>query len=83
MIRHPATGEPWGTAEEIAAQLGSHIRPDTIRTWWRRGRVPSVLMPGPGRGTRYYQLAAAEEEEARTRDIGRKRATIALTVSAQ
>jgi hypothetical protein len=81
MIMHPTTGEPWGTAEEIARELGDHIRPDTVRTWARRNRIPTVLIPGlgRGRGTGYYPLADAEEEEARTRDIGKPRATIALT----
>jgi hypothetical protein len=81
MITNPVTGEPWGTAEEIAAALGAHIRPDTVRTWARRNRIRSALIPGlgRGRGTGYYPLADAEEEEARTRDIGKPRATIALT----
>ncbi|GGN86314.1 hypothetical protein GCM10010112_67710 [Actinoplanes lobatus] len=83
MIPHPVTREPWGTAEEIAEQLGAHIRPDTVRTWARRKRIPSALIPGPGRGIRMYPLDAAVEEERRTRDIGRSRATIALTVSTQ
>lgn len=76
-------GGRWGTAEQLAALLGAHIRPDTIRTWARRKRVPTTLIPGRGRGTRLYPLAAAEDEERRTRHIGRPRATIALTVSAQ
>jgi hypothetical protein len=78
-------GQPWGTDEEIARQLGQHIRPDTIRTWARRGRIPSVLIPGlaPGRGLRHYPLTAAEDEEQRTRDIGRPRATITLTAQTQ
>jgi hypothetical protein len=81
VIRHPITGEWWGTDDEIAEKLGAHIRPDTIRTWARRNRIPSVVVPGlgRGRGVRYYHLADAEEEEARTRDKGRSRATIALT----
>lgn len=85
MIPHPVTREPWGTAEEIAEKLGDHVRPDTVRTWARRKRIPSVLVPGlaRGRGVRLYPLAAAEEEEARTRDIGKPRATIALTGQTQ
>jgi hypothetical protein len=74
-------GHQYGTAQEIAARLGSDITADRIRDWARRSRNPHDRLHGrlprhrvQGLGVRYrLDQAAAVEKHTRTSTRGRKR----------
>lgn len=71
-------GREYGTADQIAAVLTSNARPisaATVRDWGRRaatlgdplyGLLSRHNVPGQGRGTTLYSLAAAAQVEALT-----------------
>lgn len=65
-------GVTWGTKTEIAQALclDPTAGPELVRSWGRRGRIPTRHIPGPGRGTILYPLAQAELEEQRARRSG-------------
>lgn len=71
----PVSGVWYGTAEEIAAELGPDVTADRVRDWARRGLLGGVNQPGRGRGTTWYRLdeAAAAERSTRTSTRGRRR----------
>ncbi|WDZ87199.1 hypothetical protein [Micromonospora cathayae] len=74
MIRHD--GHQYGTAAQIAHQLGPDITADRVRDWARRSRnpddplhglLPGLHTAGRGRGTTWYRYDQAAQVEAVTR----------------
>ncbi len=56
-------GHDYGTAHEIAAQLGADITPARIRDWARRDLIQSYR----ARGHTWHRLDQAADVERRTR----------------
>ncbi|XTZ17061.1 hypothetical protein ACQSSU_06690 [Micromonospora echinospora] len=86
MIRHD--GHQYGTAAQIADQLGPDITADRVRDWARRSRnpddplhglLPAHHHPGRGRGTTWYRYDQAANVEAITRRTATHRGAPART----
>lgn len=65
-------GKKWGTAAEIAAELGPDIHPHTVRRWADRDALPTRRLRD-GRSKVVYALAEAAVIEAAKRRGGRGR----------
>lgn len=66
MIR--VNGEDWGTAAEVAAELGPDITEAMVRRWASRHGLRSALMVGDnGRRERRYVVDQAAEIERQKR----------------
>ncbi|MFF3867416.1 hypothetical protein [Micromonospora sp. NPDC001898] len=81
---HHLRRSQYGTAAQIAHQLGSDVSAARVRDWARRSRkngdrlhglLPAHHLPGRGRGTTWYRLdhAAHVEWLTRTGPTGAKR----------
>jgi hypothetical protein len=70
----PVDGVEYGTAAEIAAQLGADVTPAMVRNWARRDGLVAYRLPGARRGEVRYPLPDAARIEAEKRRSGRGRA---------
>lgn len=66
-------GREYGTADEIAAELGDDVTPDMVRRYAQRDGLERRVMPGRGRGTVVYPLDEASAIERAKRLSGRGR----------
>ncbi len=70
-------GVEYGTAAEVAAELGPDVTEAMVRSWAKPGprgaRLPRHNVPGAGRGTTYFPLEQAAQIEAQKRGSRRGR----------
>lgn len=64
-------GRQYGTADELAAELGPDITADMIRRYHERDGLTRVVLPGPGRGSVVFPLDEASAIE-RDKRLGKR-----------